>query len=253
MTHGRTLTRGHRLGRHDRPHRRRHLSQVNPYFHMFGLKAGILASVASGATMLPEPVFDTDRVLSRVAAEHVTVLPGPPTLYQAILEHPARDRTRPLEPARRGDGGRRHPGRADPTGARRAAVLEDRHRLRAHRRRHRLRDVRRGRRGGHRHHGGPAAAGFRGAHRRRRPRRRCRRSGRGPARAEAASWRATWTIPRRRPRCCPPTGGCVPATSGCSTTPAACASSAGSRTCSSSAGSTRIPPRSRTPSCAIPR
>ncbi len=65
---------------------------VNPYFHMFGLKAGILACVASGATMLPEPVFDVDRVLSRVAAEHVTVLPGPPTLYQAILDHPSRDR-----------------------------------------------------------------------------------------------------------------------------------------------------------------
>jgi len=63
---------------------------VNPYFHMFGLKAGILASVASGATMLPEPVFDVDRVLSRVAAERVTVLPGPPTLYQAILDHPGR-------------------------------------------------------------------------------------------------------------------------------------------------------------------
>ena len=36
---------------------------VNPYFHMFGLKAGILASIAAGATMLPEPVFDVDRVL----------------------------------------------------------------------------------------------------------------------------------------------------------------------------------------------
>jgi acyl-CoA synthetase (AMP-forming)/AMP-acid ligase II len=64
--------------------------QVNPYFHMFGLKAGILASVAAGATMLPEPVFDVDRVLSRVASEKVTVLPGPPTLYQSILDHPAR-------------------------------------------------------------------------------------------------------------------------------------------------------------------
>jgi acyl-CoA synthetase (AMP-forming)/AMP-acid ligase II len=64
--------------------------QVNPYFHMFGLKAGILASVASGATMVPEPVFDVDRVLARVAAEHVTVLPGPPTLYQSILDHPQR-------------------------------------------------------------------------------------------------------------------------------------------------------------------
>jgi len=64
---------------------------VNPYFHMFGLKAGILASVAAGATMLPEPVFDVDRVLARVAGEQVTVLPGPPTLYQSILDHPARD------------------------------------------------------------------------------------------------------------------------------------------------------------------
>ena len=63
---------------------------MNPYFHMFGLKAGILASVASGATMLPEPVFDVDRVLARVAAERVTVLPGPPTLYQSILDHPQR-------------------------------------------------------------------------------------------------------------------------------------------------------------------
>jgi HIP---CoA ligase len=66
--------------------------QVNPYFHMFGLKAGILASVAAGATMLPEPVFDVDRVLARVAAERVTVLPGPPTLYQSILDHPERGR-----------------------------------------------------------------------------------------------------------------------------------------------------------------
>jgi HIP---CoA ligase len=64
--------------------------QVNPYFHMFGLKAGILAAVASGATMLPEPVFAVDRVLGRVASERVTVLPGPPTLYQSILDHPDR-------------------------------------------------------------------------------------------------------------------------------------------------------------------
>ncbi|MBV9412996.1 MAG: AMP-binding protein [Acidimicrobiia bacterium] len=65
---------------------------VNPYFHQFGLKAGILACVASGATMLPQPVFDVDRVLSRVAEEEVTVLPGAPTLYHSILDHPERDK-----------------------------------------------------------------------------------------------------------------------------------------------------------------
>jgi acyl-CoA synthetase (AMP-forming)/AMP-acid ligase II len=64
--------------------------QVNPYFHMFGLKAGILASVVAGATMLPEPVFDVDTVLARVEAERVTVLPGAPTIYQSILDHPDR-------------------------------------------------------------------------------------------------------------------------------------------------------------------
>ena len=65
---------------------------VNPYFHMFGLKAGILACVASGALMLPEAVFDADRVLSRVEAEGVSVLPGSPTLYQSLLDHPDRSR-----------------------------------------------------------------------------------------------------------------------------------------------------------------
>jgi acyl-CoA synthetase (AMP-forming)/AMP-acid ligase II len=64
---------------------------VNPYFHMFGFKAGILACLGAGATMLPEPVFDAGRVLARVAAERVTVLPGAPTLYHSILDHPGRD------------------------------------------------------------------------------------------------------------------------------------------------------------------
>ena len=64
---------------------------VNPYFHMFGLKAGILASVGAGATMFPEAVFDAGRVLERAEAERITVLPGPPTLYQSILDHPDRD------------------------------------------------------------------------------------------------------------------------------------------------------------------
>ncbi|HEY6532660.1 MAG TPA: AMP-binding protein, partial [Acidimicrobiales bacterium] len=63
---------------------------VNPYFHMFGLKAGILASVSVGATMYPEAVFDAERAMATVAAEAITVLPGAPTLYRALLDHPAR-------------------------------------------------------------------------------------------------------------------------------------------------------------------
>ena len=63
---------------------------VNPYFHMFGLKAGILASITAGAMMLPEAVFDVERTIRRIATERVTVLPGAPTIYQAILAHPGR-------------------------------------------------------------------------------------------------------------------------------------------------------------------
>jgi HIP---CoA ligase len=61
---------------------------VNPMFHTFGYKAGILACLMTGATMVPVPVFDVSAVLERIAAERITVLPGPPTLYQSLLSHP---------------------------------------------------------------------------------------------------------------------------------------------------------------------
>jgi acyl-CoA synthetase (AMP-forming)/AMP-acid ligase II len=65
---------------------------VNPFFHMFGYKAGCLASLMQGATIIPKPVLDVDDLLRTVTAESVTVLPGPPTLYQSILDHPNRAR-----------------------------------------------------------------------------------------------------------------------------------------------------------------
>ena len=63
---------------------------INPFFHMFGYKAGWLACLLRGATVYPVPVFDVNRVLELVEAEQITVLPGPPTVYQAVLDHPAR-------------------------------------------------------------------------------------------------------------------------------------------------------------------
>jgi acyl-CoA synthetase (AMP-forming)/AMP-acid ligase II len=61
---------------------------VNPFFHMFGYKAGWLASLLQGATIYPVPVFDVARVLSLVQSEGITVLPGAPTVYRTILDHP---------------------------------------------------------------------------------------------------------------------------------------------------------------------
>ncbi|MFI8521382.1 FadD3 family acyl-CoA ligase [Streptomyces sp. NPDC085481] len=63
---------------------------VNPFFHTFGYKAGIIACLQRGAVMIPQPVFNVDTVLANIAAERVTVLPGPPTLHQSLLDHPAR-------------------------------------------------------------------------------------------------------------------------------------------------------------------
>jgi HIP---CoA ligase len=65
---------------------------VNPFFHAFGYKAGWLASLMRGATVLPQAVFDVPEVLARVGREAVSVLPGPPTLYQSILAHPEREK-----------------------------------------------------------------------------------------------------------------------------------------------------------------
>ena len=63
---------------------------VNPFFHTFGYKAGILACLMRGATIVPHAVFDAGQVMRRIGEEKITVLPGPPTLYQSILNDPAR-------------------------------------------------------------------------------------------------------------------------------------------------------------------
>ena len=61
---------------------------VYPFFHAAGLKSGILACVLRGAAILPQPVFDVPKVLQLVGDEQITMLPGPPTVFQTILEHP---------------------------------------------------------------------------------------------------------------------------------------------------------------------
>ncbi|HQR02524.1 MAG: fatty acid--CoA ligase family protein [Proteobacteria bacterium] len=61
---------------------------VNPFFHSFGYKAGWLAALMQGATVLPHAVFDADAVLRRIAEEKISFLPGAPTVYLSLLAHP---------------------------------------------------------------------------------------------------------------------------------------------------------------------
>ncbi|MCT7353246.1 FadD3 family acyl-CoA ligase [Streptomyces sp. 15-116A] len=63
---------------------------VNPLFHTFGYKAGVLACLMRGATMIPQPVFNATATLAHIAKERVTALPGPPTLLESLLDHPER-------------------------------------------------------------------------------------------------------------------------------------------------------------------
>ncbi|HET9875095.1 MAG TPA: 3-((3aS,4S,7aS)-7a-methyl-1,5-dioxo-octahydro-1H-inden-4-yl)propanoate--CoA ligase FadD3, partial [Mycobacterium sp.] len=65
---------------------------INPFFHNFGYKAGILACLQTGATLIPQLTFDPRRALAAIEEHRITVLPGPPTIYQSLLDHPDRDR-----------------------------------------------------------------------------------------------------------------------------------------------------------------
>ncbi|HEY9263262.1 MAG TPA: AMP-binding protein, partial [Mycobacterium sp.] len=63
---------------------------INPFFHNFGYKAGILACLQTGATLFPELTFDPEKAMRAVQDHGITVLPGPPTIYQTLLDHPMR-------------------------------------------------------------------------------------------------------------------------------------------------------------------
>ncbi len=63
---------------------------VNPYFHTFGYKAGILPSILFGTTMIPLAVYSPTEAMRVVESERATVFPGAPTIFQTILDDPAR-------------------------------------------------------------------------------------------------------------------------------------------------------------------
>jgi acyl-CoA synthetase (AMP-forming)/AMP-acid ligase II len=61
---------------------------IGPFFHSFGYKAGLLAALPCGTTVLPHQVFAPEAILKRINDERITVMPGPPTLFQSLLAHP---------------------------------------------------------------------------------------------------------------------------------------------------------------------
>ncbi|MFJ2548797.1 FadD3 family acyl-CoA ligase [Pseudomonas sp. NPDC087612] len=63
---------------------------VNPFFHSFGYKAGWLAALMRGCTIIAQQVFEVQALLDCVQRQRINILPGPPTLYQSLLAHPQR-------------------------------------------------------------------------------------------------------------------------------------------------------------------
>ena len=61
---------------------------IYPFFHTAGLKSGVLAAFLRGVTLVPHAVFEVQSVVDRVAEERITVLPGPPSIFQSLLNHP---------------------------------------------------------------------------------------------------------------------------------------------------------------------
>ena len=60
---------------------------VNPFFHAFGFCGGIIPALLKGATILPLAVWDVAGALQKIQDERITVFPGPPALYQGMLNH----------------------------------------------------------------------------------------------------------------------------------------------------------------------
>ena len=65
---------------------------VSPFSHASGYKAGFLGAITAGATIYPLAVADLTEMLRLIARERISMLPGTPSLFQSILNHPERAR-----------------------------------------------------------------------------------------------------------------------------------------------------------------
>ena len=88
--HRQTLAGAHAWGANGRLSPIDRYLMVNPYFHTFGYKAGILPCLLFGTTMYPLAVYDTTAAMDLVERHRLTVFPGAPTIFQTILDDPTR-------------------------------------------------------------------------------------------------------------------------------------------------------------------
>ncbi|MCF3939768.1 FadD3 family acyl-CoA ligase [Gordonia tangerina] len=88
--HQQTIAGSHAWGANGRLNADDRYLMVNPYFHTFGYKAGILPCTLFGSTMLPLAVYSPAEAMRLAATQRATVFPGAPTIFQTILDDPTR-------------------------------------------------------------------------------------------------------------------------------------------------------------------
>ena len=61
---------------------------VLPLFHIFGLSCIMLLAMANGTQVVLHLRFDPERVLNDISTKKITLFPGVPTMYAALVNHP---------------------------------------------------------------------------------------------------------------------------------------------------------------------
>ncbi len=69
------------------------LMGVLPFFHVFANSAVLNRTVERGGEIVMLPRFDAKQTLKAISRTKITAMPGVPTMYQALLDHPDIDKT----------------------------------------------------------------------------------------------------------------------------------------------------------------
>lgn len=69
------------------------LMGVLPFFHVFANSAVLNRTVQRGGEIVMLPRFDAKQTLKAITKNNITAMPGVPTMYQALLDHPDIEKT----------------------------------------------------------------------------------------------------------------------------------------------------------------
>ena len=61
---------------------------VLPFFHVFGMTVSMNLGLYSGCTLVITPRFNPEDILKIIERKNITLFPGVPTIYSALLSHP---------------------------------------------------------------------------------------------------------------------------------------------------------------------